>query len=259
MGIELPHEYAPRRARERLAIRWQDELGRHVRAWGPVVWPDVPPVALLAWTVTSTGPTELGPAPDFVCGAWGVEREALPALQEAARPLLGRTFSRELTPRGYLGDLEAQTVSGLLRYKAKLDAVARKAPPHLLDDRTTSWAWRVAAASYSSGQAVPRALLSQWPAVLAATPAPARWAALARLVSEHPARTIGNVRVRGKWRAAFAVLRAEQRAAAAVHLARAVLSPSDADALVAWVDDWSARDDARPTLERLRQLADGDA
>lgn len=256
-GIERPEDYAPSRVRERLLPWWRGAAGEAVRRWGPVVWPDVPPVALLAWSVTAQGPHELGGAPDYVVGLYGVERARLPGLLVSAEATLGRDVSGSLTPSGYLGDVEAQVVVGLLNYQEHLDRVTAKADDCIMAamGAASSATWRAAAWAYSSGGRRARALLGATPDALLNTP-PKHWgASLGALVAtmEVGAR-IGGEPVAGKWRLAFMVLRGEQRAQAAWELGRQVLGGEELAKLDAWLGRWAANGAA--TVERLKELAD---
>jgi hypothetical protein len=271
-GIELPGDYAPRRARERLLPWWQGAAGDAVRRWGGVIWPGIPPMVLMAWSITATGPTELGPAPDYVCGLWGVERGRLESLAREASELLGREVPTGLDRRGYLGDLEAQAVCGLLGYKRHLRKVLDEVAPGLAEvlgrEPYGAAAARIAAAAYSSGPGAVVPLLDAAPH-LVGLPQP-KWApTLGELVALHPGEKIEargrSVRVRGKWRAAFLILRWEARMVGAVELGRLVLGGERATlaqveelaALEKWVSSWTTQPGYGPTVARLKFLADG--
>jgi hypothetical protein len=62
-------------------------------------------------------------------------------------------------------------------------------------------------------------------------------------------------RVGGKWRLAFMLLRAEQRAASAEELGRQVLGVEELATLRGWLGLWAVRDGAQ-VVERLKVLAD---
>ena len=256
-GIERPWDYAPPRVRERLVPWWRGEAGAAVRRWGPVVWPGIPPVALLAWSVTSQGPHELGPAPDYVVGLYGVERERLPRIAMEASATLGREVPTGLTRDGYLADIEAQVVVGLHNYREHFDSMREKLDERVAGamGRSTSAAWRAAAWAYSSGARRARALLNAEPTVLDRLP-PAQWGgALAGFVASGDKHTtIMGEATAGKWRLAFMLLRAEQRAASAVGLGRAVLELDQIAELEAWLAPWALPGDA--IGEALKELAD---
>lgn len=265
-GVELPHEYAPRRVRERLAPWWRGEAGEAVRRHGPAIWPGVPPEALLAWSVTATGPDESGPAPDFVRGLWGVERNKVDELARDARGYLNREVRVGENERYYLRDVEAQAVCGLLNYRRHFEALCEDLPAVVVRamGRASSMAWRAAAMAYSSGPGVPAAVLGAYGPDLARAAPVEKWPGLlARLVAEHPARTIKHgareVRVRGKWRAAFSQVRAEQRAVACARLVDEVSTVVDAAAARKWLSCWA---DVERTLPgaglalKLKELAD---
>lgn len=263
-NIDLPKDYAPRRVRERLAPWWRGPAGEAVRLHGPTIWPGVPPVALLAWSITSTGPEEMGPGPDFVRGLWGVEASRVDELARDARPYLGREVRTEMSTRGYLGDLEGQCVCGLLGYKRHLEGVLKDIHGGLARELRVRpggpATWRVAAMAYSSGGGAVEPLLDGLWHLLLGEPqekwGPRLGEVLATTGKERiEGRGGRSVRVRGKWRAAYMILRVEARALGAVGLAEAVLDPGEATAVRKWVGDWAADDGYAATLERLRELA----
>lgn len=262
--IELPKDYAPRRVRERLAPWWRGPAGEAVRRYGPAIWPGVPPVALLAWSVTSTGPRESGPGPDYVRGLWGVERERLDTLARDARPYLGREVHIGEDEREYLKDVEAQCVCGLIGYRRHFDGVTRDVTRTVGDAlrgrRDGPASWRVAAMAYSSGGAKVEPLLDAAADVLAVEPQEKWGPLLGYAVASSPRERIEghggrSVKVRGKWNAAYMLLRVEARALAAALLADEVLEPTEATAVRKWVGAWTADDGHAATLERLRELA----
>lgn len=246
----LPAEYARERARERLIPWWRGAVGDSLRVYGPRIWPGVPLPVLLAWSITSTGPTERGPKPDFVRGLWGVERSRLDSLARAARPYLNREVYIGENEGEYLRDIEAQCVCGLLGYRKHLDGV--------LDDvdqdvaaaigRDTAAACRVVSMAYSSGGGAVEPLLKKWGRELLALPVEKWSRELASRVADHegdvidppgPGRTL---EVSGRWRAAEMILRAERRALGACYLADAVLPPLEAVAVRKFVGDWAERE-----------------
>lgn len=262
--IELPKDYAPRRVRERLAPWWRGAAGEAVRRYGPAIWPGVPPTALLAWSITSTGPDEMGPGPDFVRGLWGVEQERVDELARDARPYLGREVRTEMTSRGYLGDIEGQCVCGLLGYRRHFEGVVKDVTGavarELRERRDGPAAWRVAAMAYSSGGGAVEPLLDGCAHLLVGQPQEKWGPILADVVATTGRDRIEgrhgrSVRVRGKWRAAYMLLRVEARALGAVGLAAEVLGPGEATAVRKWVGDWAADDAYAARLERLRELA----
>ncbi len=264
--FELPVDYAPSRVRDRLLPWWRGAAGDAVRTYGPIIWPGMPPVALLAWSITATGPTERGPEPDHVRGLWGVERSRLDELARDARPYLGREVRIGTEERDYLRDLEAQAVCGLLGYKKHFDDTLEDVAPRVREalGSSTGAAWRVAAVAYSSGDRVAATTLNAWPEQLAAEPVQKWPVFLCEKIAAHPTDKIeaasgaGSLRVRGKWRAAHAWgLRVEARALGAALLAEAVLPPLEAAGVVRWVDDWARRPERAPLVARLKARAEG--
>jgi len=256
---ELPAEYASERARERLVPWWRDDAGEAVRTYGPRIWPGVPPVVLLAWSITAMGPRERGPGPDFVRGLWGVERSRLDELARSARPYLNREVRVGADEADYLRDVEAQCVCGLLGYLKHLDGVLDDLDADVVAalGRDTAAASRVAAMAYSSGGGRVEPLLKMWGRELLAVPVEKWSRELAVRVAEHaddeidppgPGRTVD---VAGRWKAAEMILRAERRALGACYLADAVLSPLEAVGVRKWVGDWAEREPA--ICERLAE------
>lgn len=255
--IEDPIAYAAAKL-PTLRRRWDGPIGDAVRAHGPRLWPGVPPTALLGLTASSMGVDEIGPAPDFVRGVFGVERSRIPALAASAAAYLGRDVpaDAERKGRGYMGDIEAQVVTGIMGYLRHLDGVRQstRVPVSALwvadDARCTSWSLRVAAAAYSSGDARPRAVLAALAAELAPLAPAERWPHQAARVAAWPEKTIGGMAVEGKWRAAFMCLRAEQRLESGLALERAIGGGREA-----WWAPWCA---ARPELvTALQKRAEG--
>jgi hypothetical protein len=254
--FELPVDYAPSRVRDRLLPWWRGAAGDAVRTYGPIIWPGMPPVALLAWSITATGPTERGPEPDHVRGLWGVERSRLDELARDARPYLNREVRIGVEERDYLRDLEAQCVVGLLGYKKHFDDTLEDVAPRVREalGRSTGAAWRVAAVAYSSGDRVAATTLNAWPEELAEQPVQ-KWPVflcrrsqrtpptrLKRPPALAPCASAGNGarRTRG---ACVSSARARRCA-----LAEAVLPPLEAAGVVRWVDDWTRR----PSVRRCR-------
>lgn len=263
-GIDLPAEYAPRRVRERLVPWWRGAAGDALRTYGPRIWPGVPLVVLMAWSITSTGPTERGPEPDFVRGLWGVERDRLDALARAARPYLNREVRIGLDERDYLRDLEAQVVCGLLTYKKHFDGLMEDVDPRVVAvvGRESAAAARFAAMAYSSGGGRIEPLLDALGPHLLDAPVQKWPLAIAQRVASHEGDTITSpegdrVGVAKKWRTAHALLRVEARALGACLLAEAVLPPLEAVAVVKWADDWARRPEHAALVARLKARADG--
>lgn len=263
--IELPAKYAQGKLRT-LRKRWDGPMGDAVRAHGPTLWPGVPLTALVGLSASSMGQREAGGPPDYATGLYGVEANRLPELCEKAGAYLGRPVSPKVrtgTYRDlagvkrpcYLDDPEGQVVTGLMGYLKHLDAVIAATDPALWTDgaRASSWALRVAAAAYSSGDAAARAVLLEWPGELAALPLEWRWPDAAARVAAFVGDRIQGRRVRGKWRLGFMHLRAEQRAMSGLWLE---VDLHHRNANVEWFAGWA--DEARhaATVARLRELAD---
>lgn len=259
--IVPPLEYA----RGKLAMlrrRWQGPEGDAVRAFGPLVWPGTPPTALLGLTASSVGPREVvgdARAEASAVGLFGVERPQV--ARYAAGPdaseveaLLGRPSRPE---PAYLDDLNAQVVTGLLNYRRHLGALldVRAVGLELVEGSPpgSSLRVRLAAAAYSSGEAVPAAGLGAFRAELVATQPAERWQRYAELVATTEREQLGGVAINGPWRIAFNILRAEQR----LECGRALDAAELGGANAAWFDAWA---ETKPgTIARLVERANAGA
>lgn len=263
-GIDLPADYAPSRVRSRLVPWWNGAAGDALRTYGPRIWPGVPLPVLMAWSITSTGPTERGPEPDFVRGLWGVERDRLDGLARDARAYLNREVRIGADEHYYLRDVEAQVVCGLLTYKKHLQGLLEDVDPRVVAviGRESAAAARVAAMAYSSGGGRIEPILDALGPELLGVPVEKWPLAIAERVASYAGDTIRSpegdaVGVGKKWRAAHALLRVEARALGACLLAEAVLTPLEAVGVVKWADDWARRPEHAALVARLKARADG--
>ena len=190
----------------------------------------------------------------------------LESLAREASELLGREVPTGLDRRGYLGDLEAQAVCGLLGYRRHLRNVLEDVAPGLAEvlgrEPYGPAAARIAAAAYSSGPGAVVPLLDALPRL--ADEPQAKWAPLlGEFVALHPGEKIDargrSVKVRGKWRAAFLVLRWEHRMCGAVELGRLVLGGERAT--LAQVEELAAleAEGAKAEVDAARQETQGRA
>jgi hypothetical protein len=258
--IESPVDYARRKAS---TLRRRDEgpVGDAVRKHAARLWPGVPASALLGLTASSSGPDEFGPSPDFTRGAFAVERSRVASLVAEAVPYLGRDASddSERPGHGYMVDIEAQVVSGILGYRRHL-AEVRKAVPSLWAHPAaagSSWELRVAAGAYSSGDARMIAALSAMEHDLVGIAPAERWLCQCEHVASWPSERMGNTArgdIAGKWRVAFMHLRAEQRAESGAAIEDAKPGPPDVET-VKWFGLWTLK---RPDLvASLTRRAEG--
>lgn len=187
-----PRQYAQGKLSTMLS-RWNGAAGQYVREYGPLIWPDVPPEALMAFSANSTGSTEaitdagfweIGlyntPAgspsqPAATGGAW-----ASIARGDTFRQLVGRSG---VTGSGWQTAIEDQVVIGLLDYRNGIANVANRIPQDVrpASPPSTQWAWACGAFGYvsSTGAVIAinehlaqvRAVTEQWRfgALLAAT------------------------------------------------------------------------------------------
>ena len=209
----------------RLEARWGDpQIRAAAERWGARFFPGVPVSAMLAAGITSTSRTERGGPPDFATGLYGVELRRAESWAADAQTLreLGRAVDTSAAAFGR--DVEAQTYLGFRSYREHLDACVRAIPAELRPAEGSPWLWRLAVASYSSGEgAVSGTVRGADLAQLVA--AEHRWTALGRaVVAAHAAgrRNIGTVPISGRWRAAYLLLRCERRFRAGLALALAV-------------------------------------
>lgn len=207
----------------RLRPRWERaDVRRAVERWGPRWLPGVPGLALLASGVTATSASERGGPPDYATGLWGVELErARPWSDDATtRADLGRTVDLGAEP--FARDIEGQAYLGFRSYADHLATVLGMLPASVRGTAGSVWQWRLAVSAYSSGPGPVAGLVRAVATELAAAPEGERWATLAAAVVRawrRGERTLGGVRLDGRWRGAFLLLRCERRARAGRALA----------------------------------------
>ncbi len=224
--IDHPAEYA-RSHVEHLAKRLDRDRASWER-WGAVWCPGVPLAAVVALSVTSSGPDERGGPPDYVIGCPNVEASRARAWYRdgSMRRDLGRTPDPD-DAHAYASDRDAQIWAGLRTYAEHRSDLAA-AVPELLEHEPAAWDlwdYRTAVVAYSSGTHAAAELLTPARAQLAATPRVARWETLARLVAVTQGAQWGNLRIAGKWRAAFMIPRADGRSESGRALAEHIGAP----------------------------------
>lgn len=192
--------------------------------WGALFFPGVPVSALMASGVTAVSRTERGGPPDYATGLYGVELRRAEQWANDAQTLreLGRPV--DTSAPAFARDVEAQTYLGFRSYRAHCDAVARQLPERIRPLPGSVWEWRIAVAAYSSGDGTVARVVLGARETLSHTAANL-WEALggailARRTAGHD--DIGGVRIAGRWRAAYLVLRCERRFRAGRALADAV-------------------------------------
>lgn len=228
MGLERPDRYGLDRV-ETLARRLTRGRASWER-WGAVWCPGVPLPAVVALSVTSSGPMERGGPPDFVIGCPNVEAARARAWYRDGS--MGRDLGRVVDPddaTDYASDRDAQIWAGLRTYAEHRADLAAK-HPELLELQPAAWdCWdyRCAVVAYSSGTGAAAALLAPAAERLAATPRADRWPLLARLIVATPGPRWGDLRIAGKWRAAYMIPRADGRVEAGRELARHIGAPRD--------------------------------
>ncbi len=181
----------------------------------------IPTTAIIASGITSMGPWERGGPPDFACGLYGTEWPYLMRIAHDARTL--REFGRPLptTPATWALDLEAQTYAGMRSYDRALGiSLAAAGLQGLVPGTSESqWAWRTAVSGYSSGPSRIQRLLRAVPG-LSHVESAARWQTVAdAVVRAGPSGRVG-IAVRGRWNAAYLLLRAEARLLGGLYLAQ---------------------------------------
>ena len=218
-----------------LRARWRDPaIRRAVERYAAMLLPGLPPVAALAFSVSSEGLTErVNGAP---LGLFGVETSRRDAW-------IGDTLTREALGRtpdvdAWATDVDAQVYLGLRRYRVALEELrtaARAAglEPGLEPLRWRPWEYQSAVASYSAGQGTTLAVFRAAPVALRA-PAAIRWTRLAEDLSPGLAgrRELGGRPVRGVAGIAWALVRPRERYEAT----RALASELHDAAALAWCD-----------------------
>lgn len=214
----------------RLEARWGDpQIRAAAERWGARFFPGVPVSAMLAAGITSTSRTERGGPPDFATGLYGVELRRAEAWAADAQTLteLGRAVDTSASAFGR--DVDAQTYLGFRSYREHLETCARALPAELRPAEGTPWLWRLAVASYSSGEGAVSGVVRGVEPRAELVASPHRWATLGRAIVAASAagrRAVGGVSIRGRWHAAYLVLRCERRfrAGRALALARPELA-----------------------------------
>jgi hypothetical protein len=198
-----------------------------VERFGPARWGAIPTTMLLGFSASSVGPYEQGGPPDYVRGELGLERywRAAHAGDATTRAELGRAVA-DVDADQWFRDREGQWYLGLRRYRQAYDGARRvlAAGPAgvALPERPSSpWDARMAVTTYSSGAGVLPTLAARlhWPLL---TSEDAAWRHLAEVIADAADRgdaTLHGVPLRGKWKAAHAILRADQRVASGRMLA----------------------------------------
>lgn len=227
MSDARPTQYASEKL-PTLLKRWHGPAGEYVRRYSADVWPGVPPSALLGLTASSEGPTEvigILSSSGSAVGLFGVEGNQVAALcaSRNCTQLLGREPDASIHGNGYIFDLEAQVVTGLLNYRRHLEIVAARhaGGPSIsaLAEHFDVWELACAAAGYSAGPGITSNTLARYHAALDGVPPAARWKHLGLAVDgEHEPsfrdqRTGRTFTLEGRYGVAFLVVRAAQRIA----------------------------------------------
>ena len=219
---------------------------------------------MIAAGVTSTSRHERGGPPDHATGLWGVEWPRVVAWARDARTMreLGRAIPTEAS--AFAHDLEAQAYSGFRSYAEHLAGCTRHLPGELVPREGSTWLWRLALASYSSGEGkvskITRAALDR----IAQAGERGAWRAIGQaIVDAHAggAREFGGVDIAGRWDAAHLVVRNEQRFQSGMVLARAIADDEHAPAsdreLASAELDWYRDGWLPPELSRALAAAAG--
>lgn len=207
-----------------------------------MLMPGLPPVAALAFGVSSEGATER--VGNTAWGLFGVERSRLIAWagDQITRDALGRSVDVSSID----ADLEAQVYLGLRRYRVALEelrAAARGVLPVSWSTLAWSpWEYQSAVASYSAGQGTTVAMMSAARVALS-SPRSIRWTRLAEDISPQLAgssRLAGHP-VRGVAGIAWALVRPRERYEAT----RAFASELGDVRALAWCDSppWPTTED----------------
>lgn len=227
----LPENYS-RDELHKLRARWDDRAIRAaVEHWRDRLFPRIPITAMIAAGVTSTSRHERGGPPDFATGLWGVEWPRVVAWAHDERTMreLRRPIPTEAT--AFANDVDAQAYAGFRSYAEHLAGATRGWPGEIIPREGTEWLYRVALASYSSGEGrvsrVARAALDR----IAQAGERNAWRAIGHaIVDAHHggARQFGGVDIAGRWNAAHLVVRNECRFQSGMVLAQTVADDASA-------------------------------
>lgn len=227
----LPENYS-REELHKLRARWNDTAIRAaVLKWRDRTFPRIPITAMIAAGVTSTSRHERGGPPDYATGLWGVEwpRVERWARDERTMRELGRAIPTE--PTAFANDIEAQAYAGFRSYAEHLAGATRGWPGEIIPREGSQWLYRVALASYSSGEGkvskLARAALDR----IAQAGERGAWRAIGQaIVDAHNggARQFGGVDIAGRWNAAHLVVRNEGRFQSGMMLAQTVADDASA-------------------------------
>ena len=245
----LPENYSADKL-SMLRRRYDDAgIRAAVERWRDRTFPGVPTTAMIAAGASSMGASERGGPPDYATGLWGVEWSRVERWARDAKTMreLGRAIPTEAS--AFAHDYEAQAYVSFRSYAAHLAACVEDIPGELVPRTGTAFQWRLAVASYSSGEGTVSRIVSAASGHIMAAPQPTAWRELARAVIDAAAaghREYGGVPIAGKWKAAHTIVRSEQRFQCGMLLAQHV-----APAELAWyTDGWLAPETSRE-LARL--------
>lgn len=260
----LPENYS-RDELHKLRARWNDPAIRAaVLKWRDRLFPRVPITAMIAAGVTSTSRHERGGPPDYATGLWGVEwpRVERWARDERTMRELGRAIPTE--PTAFAHDVEAQAYAGFRSYAEHLAGATRGWPGEIIPREGSQWLYRVALASYSSGEGkvskIARAALDR----IAQAGERGAWRAIGQAIVDAyngGARQFGGVDISGRWDAAHLVVRNEGRFQSGMVLAQDVAddetAPSADRELARAELNWYADGWLSPELSRALAAAAG--
>lgn len=270
--VALPEDYArDRDVLARVTRRADDAALRASFArWGARWMPGAPLSAVIAVSVTSTGPRErLPPGTDEATGIVNVE--AARARRLGADATTAADLGRSVDPDdrdAWIRDVDGQVYVGLRGYAEELrDLASRAASVRASPSPWTVWDYALAVAAYSGGPSAAGDFVAVADEDLSRAEAGAeRWRALVGELAElDGAATTDSAR-----HVAWGAIRAAQRLAVARALARArpvtdqipgwggTLAPAGAAPLrVEITDAWCGEDPGAATWARVRDVAYG--
>lgn len=205
--------------------RWNSDIGRYVREYGPRVWPGVPPQALLGYTANAVSPSECTPGSVSDFGIYNVPGKPY-SCDNREDPTQGGGFwannANSARVVGLLGrpayqgpdwatQIEDQVVMGLIHYHQHADSLNAALPASIRATPGTQWQYALGGMGYVLGNSV-AAYIASKADELARVPEARRFGKLVSIASQDPHMTPRN---------AYPMIRAWQRLETGAALAAA--------------------------------------
>lgn len=162
-----PRAYAANK-RQTMIDRWNSEQGDAVRRFGPLLFPGIPPEALIGFSANSQGPGEVVSQSFTAIGLYNTPTgtDATIANGGAWRQIaLSPEFLELVGREGHLGSgwqraILDQTVIGLIDYRDDISNISSRIPLSLRPSfpPADQWAWACAAMGYVESNGAVRAI-----------------------------------------------------------------------------------------------------